>query len=328
MVSMRGGEAVLEALCRMFPSADIFTHVYDEEKLSPEILKNKITTTFISKLPWAKTRYPSYLPLMPLALEGLDLTDYDLIISSEAGPAKGVITSPGSLHICYTHSPMRYIWDQYHQYRRDAGWFAKLLMPVITHYLRGWDVTSAARVDGFIANSTHVSKRIEKYYRRQSTVIAPPVAVDQFRPVPTDEVEDFYLWAGELVSYKQPSIAIDAFTAMGKPLVVIGGGKLPASVLARAGDNITFLGRVPHEVLKDYMARCRALVFPGEEDFGIVPLEVMASGRPVIAYARGGALDTMIDGVTGILFDNQTTEGLIEAVNRFEFTMLPSIESY
>lgn len=322
LTGMRGGEAVVEALCRMFPAADIFTHVYDEAAMSPTIRRHSVTTSFINRLPFAKKRYPSYLPLMPIALEGLDLTAYDLVISSEAGPAKGVITAPGSVHVCYTHSPMRYVWDQYHVYRREAGFITRMLMPILTHYLRVWDVSASTRVDGFIANSKHVANRIEKYYRRESTVIAPPVAVENFSVAKPEDIGDFYLWAGELVTYKQPSIAIDAFTELDKPLVVIGGGKLPSDVRARAGDNIKFLGRVPYDVLKDHMSRCRALIFPGEEDFGIVPLEVMASGRPVIAYGKGGALDTVVDGVTGMLFHDQSVSGVVEAVRKFESTML------
>lgn len=326
LTGMRGGEAVIEALCRMFPSADIFTHVYDEEAVSQTIKSRSVTTSFINRLPFAKKLYPIYLPLMPIASEGLDLTGYDLVISSEAGPAKGVITAPGSVHISYTHSPMRYVWDQYHVYRREAGFFTRLLMPILAHYLRVCDVNAAARVDGFMANSSHVANRIEKYYRREATVVAPPVAVENFSVVPSEQVEEFYLWAGELVAYKKPSIVIDAFTKLDKPLVVIGGGKLPRNLRMRAGPKITFLGRVPHSVLTDYMSRCRALVFPGEEDFGIVPLEVMASGRPVIAYGKGGALDTVVDGVTGMLFHNQSVEGMIDAVNRFEATMLSEID--
>ena len=326
LTGMRGGEAVLEALCRMFPSADLFTHVYNQNAASPTINKHTVTTTFIDRLPFANRLYAHYLPLMPIALEGLDLTSYDLVISSEAGPAKGVITAPGSVHICYTHSPMRYIWDQYHVYRKEASWFARILMPVFAHHLRIWDESSAARVDGYIANSNHVANRVRKYYRREAIVIPPPVAINQFTPESTERVEDFYLWAGELVSYKRPSIAIDAFTVMNKPLVVIGGGKPSRELISRAGKNITFLGRVPHDVLKDHMARCRALVFPGEEDFGIVPIEVMASGRPVIAYSKGGAVDTVVDGVTGLLFDDQSVEGLVKAVQHFESEMLHTID--
>lgn len=317
---MRGGEKVLEALCEMFPQADIFTHVLDREKLSPVIQKHRIETTFISRMPMARKLYQKYLPFMPRALEELDLNAYDLVISSEAGPAKGVIARPDALHICYTHSPMRYLWDQYHIYFQRAGGFTKLVMPHLVHELRKWDVTSAARVDAFAANSNHVAKRIRKYWRRESTVVFPPVAVDSFGPVPASERAPFFLWAGELVSYKRPDLAVEAFNRLGLPFVVIGDGPERKPLEAIARPNITFLGKVPFDVLKSHYARCQALVFPGEEDFGIIPVEVMASGRPVIAYERGGALDTVVPGVSGQFFQDASVDGLIDAIEQFTRT--------
>lgn len=319
LVGMRGGEKVLEALCEMFPQADIFTHVVVPERLSPALRQHRIFTTSVARLPFAPKLYQKYLPLMPRALEEIDLTGYDLVISSEAGPAKGVIAPPDAPHLCYCHSPMRYLWDQYHTYRQGAGWLTRQLMPRLAHRLRGWDVTSAARVDAFAANSSHVASRIRKYWRRDAEVVHPPVAVEDFAPVPQSELGDFYLWAGELAPYKRPDIAVEAFTRLKKPLVVIGGPeKTRAALAAKAGANVTFLGKVPFDVLRDHMARCKALIFPGEEDFGIVPVEVMASGRPVIAYGRGGALETVVEGETGLLFDAQSIEALIDAVERFE----------
>lgn len=319
LLHMRGGEKVLESLCKLFPQADIFTHVYDANGVSATIRGHTVRTTGISKLPAAHKLYRSYLPLMPFALESIDLSGYDLVISSEAGPAKGVIAPPDAPHICYCHSPMRYIWDQYHVYKSGAGRLAKMTMPILAPGLRQWDVTSAARVDQFVANSMHVQKRINKYWRRDAKVVYPPVAVEDFSPAPLSEREDFYLWAGELVGYKRPDIMIDAFNRMGKRLVVIGGpDKARKALAARAKDNITFLGKVPFAELKSHMARCKALIFPGEEDFGIVPVEVMASGRPVIAYGRGGATETVRDGETGLLFEDQSMDGLIGAIERFE----------
>lgn len=318
LVGMRGGERVLESLCRMFPEADIYTHVVDRGAISKLLAQHEIRTTFISKLPFAKRLYPKYLPLMPQALEALDLTDYDLIISNEAGPAKGIIAGPDTPHICYCCSPMRYIWDQYHIYRKNAGFFTRFVMPPLAHYLRMWDVSSAARVDMFLADSNHVANRITKFYRRPATVVYPPVAIDEFVSAPPEEVGDYYLWAGQLVRYKRPDIAIEAFKRNGKKLVVIGEGEEKAKLERECGENITFLGSTPFSELKHHFARCKALIFPGEEDFGIVPVEVQAAGRPVIAYGKGGALDTVVDGKTGILFKPSTTEGLMAAIDRFE----------
>lgn len=323
LIGMRGGEKVVEALCRMFPQADIFTHVADLSQLSDTLTAHRIIETRIGRLPFANKLYQKYLPLMPRALEELDLSSYDLVISSEAGPAKGVIPRPDAPHLCYCHSPMRYLWDQYHVYRNGAGRATRALMPRLAHDLRQWDVTSAARVDGFAANSTHVADRIRKYWRRSAQVVHPPVAVEDFAPVPSAELGNFYLWAGELAPYKRPDLAIEAFRRLDLPLVVAGGpDRTIRQLRARAGSKTQFLGKVPFADLRSLMARCRALVFPGEEDFGIVPVEVMASGRPVIAYGRGGVLDTVVDGETGVLFHEQSVEALIDAVERFEAAAL------
>lgn len=319
LVGMRGGEKVLEAFCRMFPNADIYTHVYNPDATSSTINAHPVRQTAIGRLPWAKRLYQSYLPLMPGALETLDLTGYDLVISSEAGPAKGVIVPPDAFHLCYVHSPMRYLWDQYTAYRNGAGPLTRLAMPLLAPRLRVWDVTSAARVDHFVANSTHVANRVQKYWRRTAEVVHPPVDVKVFAPVDVAERGDFYLWAGELAPYKRPDIAIAAFRELGLPLVIIGGPeKTRARLAANAPPNITFLGKSDFQTLRSHMAHCKALVFPGEEDFGIVPVEVMASGRPVIAYGRGGAMDTVVPGQTGLLFQEQSADGLIEAVRAFE----------
>ncbi len=318
LVSMRGGEKVLEALCDLFPEADIFTHVYDPEKISDTIRKHKIIPTFINALPRARRYYKQYLPLMPIALEQIDLRGYDLIISSESGPAKGIIPPAGALHICYCHSPMRYIWNMFHDYQERAGLLTRLLMPPLCHYIRGWDAVASMRVDRFIANSETVAARIEKYYRRDSTVIHPPVSIDQFESVPIDEVEDYYLLAGELVAYKRPDLAVEAFNALGRRLIVIGGGEMLDVIRKMAGPSVTVLGQQPFSVLRHHYARCRALVFPGEEDFGIIPVEVMASGRPVIAYGRGGVTETVTAGVSGWFFEEQTAAAIERAVHEFE----------
>jgi glycosyltransferase involved in cell wall biosynthesis len=316
LVSMRGGEKVVEALSDLFPTADIFTLVLDEKAISDKLRRHNIHTSFLQRIPGAVKHYQSLLPLMPYALEHLDMSRYDLVISSESGPAKGVIPQPDATHVCYCHSPMRYIWDHYHQYRSTKGLLARTLMPIFAPALRQWDVTTAARVDQFVANSTHVAQRIARFYRRDATIIPPPVDIDAFAP--SDAVDDFYLCAGQLVGYKRVDLAVEAFTRMGKRLVVIGEGEDRSRLEALAGPTVTFLGRAPFEVLRESLARCRALVFPGEEDFGIVPVEAMASGRPVLAYGRGGAIDTVIPGVLGLTFEHQTVEDLVAVVERFE----------
>lgn len=316
LVGMRGGEKVLEELCRMFPEAVIFTHVHVPGSVSPAIEAHEIRTSFVDRLPFSGRLYQSYLPLMPLALEQLDLREFDLVISSESGPAKGVLVRPDALHVCYCHSPMRYLWDMYPDYREAAGWLTRKVMPLLTHRLRMWDALSALRVDHFVANSNFIAKRIRRAYRRDATVIHPPVDVDRFSA--SSEVEDYYLVFGQLVRYKRADIAVEAFGRLGRRLIVIGDGELATELKRRAASNIEFLGRQPDAVVSRYLQRCRALVFPGQEDFGIVPLEAMASGRPVIAFGRGGALDYVVPGVTGRFFREQTAEALADAVTAFE----------
>ncbi|MCM2293286.1 glycosyltransferase [Allorhizobium sp. BGMRC 0089] len=318
LLGMRGGEKVLEALCELFPQADIYTHVYDKTSVSPVIKRHKVTTSFIDRLPYSRKYYQKYLPLMPMALEHLDLGDYDLVISSESGPAKGIIPNSSAVHICYCHSPMRYLWNMYRQYHDGTSGLTRLMMPPLAHYLRTWDVTTAQRVDAFAANSHTVAARIRRYYRRPSTIIHPPVDTVGFQPVPSSEIGDYYLMAGELVAYKRPDIAIEAFNRMKAKLVVIGKGEELRRLTALAGPTVTLMGAQPFEVLKHHYARCKALIFPGEEDFGIVPVEAMASGRPVIAFGRGGATETVVHDKTGLFFDEQSVECLIDAVEAFE----------
>jgi glycosyltransferase involved in cell wall biosynthesis len=318
LVGMRGGEKVLEAICKIYPQADIYTHVYDKASISAAINSHTIYPTFINSLPYAKRMYKKYLPLMPMALEQLDLSQYDLVISSESGPAKGVIPNSPAVHICYCHSPMRYVWNMYHEYYRKSGIMTRLMMPPLAHRLRAWDIGTASRVDHFAANSVTVANRIRSYYRRDADVIHPPVDTQAFRPVPMQEVGDYYLMVGELVGYKRPDLAVEAFNLMKKKLVVIGGGEMLDYLRKIAGPTVTIMGSQSFDVLKYHYARCRALIFPGEEDFGIVPLEAMASGRPVIAFGRGGATETVIEGRTGVFFKDQTVETLIDAIDRLE----------
>lgn len=319
LVNMRGGEKVLEALCDLFPDADIFTHVYDRAVVSDTINGHKVTTTFIQKLPFANRFYQSYLPLMPLALEQLDLRDYDLVISSESGPAKGVVTRPETLHVCYCHTPMRYVWDMYHDYLKNAGMVKRILMPYFVHYLRLWDMATASRVDYFIANSNFVAARIRKHYRRDAEVIYPPVDTNEF--FIAENVDEFYLMVGQLVRYKRPDLAVAAFNKSGKPLVIIGDGEMLEEIKRTASRNIKVMGRQPFSVIREHYSRCKALIFPGVEDFGIVPVEAMASGRPVIAFRRGGAMETVAEGISGLFFDEQTPQSLNDTIERFERTL-------
>ncbi|MCA1443941.1 glycosyltransferase family 4 protein [Ensifer sp. IC4062] len=316
LVSMRGGEKVVEELCRMFPDADIFTLVCNRNRLSAFLQARTIHTSFLQKIPGARRHYTKMLPLMPFALEHFDLQDYDLVLSSESGPAKGVITRADALHICYCHSPMRYIWDQFHVYRHGLSWPGRALMTATAPILRAWDVTTATRVDAFVANSAYVANRIRRFYDREATVIHPPVAVDDFAI--GSGRGDFYLYAGQLTAYKRPDIAVRACSETGRKLVVIGEGEQEAFLKSIAGPTVQFLGHQPFPVLRDHLSRCRALLFPGVEDFGILPVEAMASGRPVLAFDAGGARETVSSSAVGFRFARQTPEALLQAIEAFE----------
>lgn len=322
-----GAEKVLEQIIRCFPDADLFSLIdFIPEEQRAFIANKKVTTSFIQKMPFAKTRHRHYLPLMPLAIEQLDLSSYDLIISSSHAIAKGVLTGPDQLHICYCHSPIRYAWDMQHQYLREAGitkGIKSWLTRYILHKIRLWDYRTANGVNYFIANSKFIARRIYKVYRRDADVIYPNVAIEKFSFCKTKS--DYYLAASRLVPYKKMSLITQAFTNMpDKKLKIVGIGPEAAKVKAIAdkAPNITYLGFVADEDLVKLMQEARAFIFAAEEDFGILPVEAQACGTPVIAYGRGGSCET-VNGLdhempTGVFFNEQTTESLITAVSRFE----------
>jgi len=316
LTGMRGGERVLERMLRLWPGADLFTHVYAPDAVSREIRARRVTTSFIDRLPGARRHYQKYLPLMPLALEQFDLSAYDLVLSSESGPAKGVIARPDAAHVSYVHSPMRYLWDHYHEYRASAGWLTRVLMPPLFHYLRGWDAASAARVDRLVANSTFVRRRIARAWGRDAEVVHPPVSVDEFRvdPEPCGE----YLWVGQMITYKRPAIVVEAFNRLRLPLLMVGDGPLHERMRRLAGPTVRIERRLDFAALKAAYARCRALVFSAHEDFGIVPVEANAAGRPVLAFGRGGVTDSIVPGVTGQFFAGQTADDVIAGVETLE----------
>jgi glycosyltransferase involved in cell wall biosynthesis len=327
-VSRRGGERVVEAMAEMFPNADLFSLVVDHDKLSPALRDRPIKTSFVQKIPGSKRWHRHLLPLYPLALEQFDLRGYDLVLSSESGPAKGVLTDSHACHICYCHSPMRYLWDFYHDYRKGKGFgpFVRPMFSVSAHYLRMWDAASADRVDHFVANSQNVAARIRKHYRRDSTVIHPPVRVQA--GYLANRTGDYYLIAGQLVDYKRVDLAIAACNRLGRRLRIVGEGEKAKRLRKLAGPTIEFCGALSDEDLQEQFAHCRALLFPGEEDFGIVPVEALSFGRPVIAFGRGGVLETVngfypdfptpAETSCGVLFREQSAESLIEAVRAFE----------
>jgi len=321
LTAHRGGERVLEALCGLFPQAVIFTHVCDRAKLSPLLARHEIRQSFIHRLPFAGRLYRHYLPLMPLALEELDLRGFDLIISCESGPAKGVLAPARTPHLCYCHSPMRYLWDMYHDYRERSGAVTRLFMSPLFHRLRQWDALCALRVDRFVANSRFVAARIAKTYRREAQVVHPPVDVDFFTQGATAGQRGpraYYLFFSQLEAYKRADLAVAACTQAGLPLVVLGEGREEKRLRAQAGPSVRFEGRQPAENVRRWLQGARALLFPGEEDFGIVPVEAMAAGCPVIAYGSGGVLDTIQEGESGLFFQEQNAASLLDAIERFE----------
>lgn len=321
LVAVGGAEKVLGHLLQCYPHADLFAIVdfVDEDKRD-FLLGKQVQTSFIQKLPFAKKYYRHYLPLMPLAIEQLDVSDYDLIISSSHAVAKGVITGPDQVHISYVHSPMRYAWDLQHQYLKESGLDKKwrgYIARYLLHKLRLWDLRSANGVDHFIANSGFIARRIEKTYRRQAEVIYPPVELNQFTPY--HEKEAFYLAASRLVPYKRIDLIAEAFREMpDKKLIVIGDGPDFAKIKEKAGTNVTMLGYQSGETLIHYMQRAKALIFAAEEDFGLIPLEAQACGTPVIAYGKGGALETVRglsqDKPTGVFFPEQSVAAICQAI--------------
>ena len=317
LVTMRGGEKVLEELCKLFPQADIFTNVYDESKISETIKSHKIFTTKINKWPMAKKLYQKYMPFMPKALMDLDLTGYDLVISSESGPAKGVVPSPNAFHLCYCHTPMRYLWDMYHEYFRKSNPIVKFFMKSMIPSLRLWDVMSSNLVDCFVANSHYVQARIKRYYNRDAKVIFPPCDIEKYINNQRNP-KDFYLFFGQLVGYKRADLAIEACIKSGRKLVVIGDGKSKEAQKYSNTGLITFTGRVSDEEVAKYLSEAKALIFPGIEDFGIIPVEANAAGCPVLAYKEGGAIDSIKENETGLFFTEQTADSIIECMNKFE----------
>jgi glycosyltransferase involved in cell wall biosynthesis len=318
LVGMRGGEKIVERLCEIFPDIDIYTLVYDKDKVSSVINSKNIYTSSIQKKLFAKKHYQIYLPFMPVAIEQFDLSGYDIVISSESGIAKGVLTKPETCHICYCHTPMRYLWNMYFDYLKNERirFLKRKFIEAFFNYLRVWDLATASRVDYFISNSDNVRKRILKYYKRESRVIYPPVPVNNF--IFSDKKEDYYLVVSQLVSYKRIDLAVDAFNSLGKELVIIGDGPEKKKLIKRSNKNIKFLGWQDDKVLKEYYSKARAFIFPGEEDFGMTPVEAQSSGTPVIGYGKGGLLETVIDGVTGMFFYRKDASSLAEAVGRFE----------
>jgi len=315
-----GAENVIASLLNIYPDADFFALVdFFDDQQRKEVLNNKkVTYSFIQKLPFAKKIFRHYLFLFPLAIERLDLREYDLIISSSHAVAKGVITGPEQLHICINYSPMRYAWDMYFTYREEHNLrgIKEKLLSYFLHKIRIWDVTSSNRVDHFIAISTLVQKRIGKYYRRESTLIHPPVDIERYTLC--REKEDYYFTMSRLVPYKRIKLIVEAFAANGKPLIVAGTGPQLEEIRQIATNNIKLLGYVEDREVIKLMQKAKAFIFAAYEDFGIVPVEAMACGTPVIAYGKGGITDTVIEGKTGLFFEKQKVSALNNAIERFE----------
>ncbi|MFC3771461.1 glycosyltransferase [Paenibacillus sp. GCM10012303] len=313
-----GAERVLEIFMEMFPEAPIYTMVSDLSKMPEKFQKADIRTSFIQKIPFSKNHYKKMLSLFPIAVEQFDLRGYDVILSSSSAFAKGVITNPNQLHICYCYTPMRYVWDLYHQYMNEdiTNPIFKFALPRVLHKIRMWDQLTAQRVDHFIADSKSISRRINKYYGRDSEVIYPPVNLDQFYR--SDTIGDYYLIVSRLIPYKRIDIVIQAFNELNLPLVIIGDGYDRKRLEAMAGPSVKLLGFQSDEVIAEYYSKCKCFILGGEEDFGITPLEAQASGRPVIAYRKGGALETVKENQTGLFFDHSTPESVIAAVRQIE----------
>lgn len=321
LTGMRGGEMCLEIICNLFPDATIFTLIHNEGSVSKQIESHPIVTSFIQKLPFKKNGYRNYLPLFPIAIEQLNLKEFDIIISTSHAVAKGVIPHAKALHISYIHTPMRYVWDLYEQYfgQEKLNFLTRLIVPPVASYLRNWDVVSSNRVDFFVANSRNVKQRIYRHYRRDAEVIYPPVNTSKF--LLGEKSDNYYLIVSAFVPYKRVDLAIEVANRREDRLVIIGNGPDEKYLHSIAGPTIEFKKALSHDELIGFYQNCKALLFPGEEDFGIVPLEAQSAGKPVIAFGKGGALETVIDGKTGLFFYEQTIESLNEALTKFEQTV-------
>jgi glycosyltransferase involved in cell wall biosynthesis len=321
LTNYAGSESVLCALASLYPEAPIHTLVCDRKSIERTALANRdIRTSFLDRLPWPlRSRFRALLPLLPIAVEQFDLDGFDVVISSSHAVAKGALTRADQMHVAYVHTPARYAWDLYHRYLADAGLdrgLRSMLARWMLHRFRIWDAASANRVDHFIANSQYVASRIRKTYRRDAAVIYPPVDIGRFNP--GRQREEFYLTVSRLVPYKRIDVIVEAFTKLGRPLVVIGNGPERDRIKHAAGANITFLGHGNDALVADHMERCRAFVFAADEDFGIAPVEAQAAGAPVIAYGKGGVLETVREGESGTFFQEQTAASLHDAVLGFE----------
>lgn len=321
LVTRAGSENVLAAMLELFPEVPVYTLVHDRQAMTPSFLDgHPVVPSFLQKIPQANRRYRAFLPLMPFAIESFDLSSYELVISSSHAVAKGIVTGPDQLHISYVHSPIRYAWDLQSQYLQEAGLnqgLKGMLARLILHYSRLWDVSTANRVDHFIVNSHFIARRVWKIYRRDSTVIYPPVDVDYFVCHPRKE--DFYLTVGRFVPYKKINLIVEAFAKIPqKKLIVIGEGPDFEKIARIAGNNVELLGYQPREALRDYLQRAKAFVYAAEEDFGIAVVEAQACGTPVIAFGKGGALETIVNEKTGLFFEEQSVDSLLDAIARFE----------
>lgn len=321
LVQYGGAERVLECFTEIFPQAHIYTIMYDKGLMHGVFENKKIHTSFLQNFPLARKRHRIFPLLMPSAIEQFDFSKYDIVLSDSSSYAKGIITKPETLHICYMHTPMRYAWDDCQKYTDDFGLpsIVKKFVPFFMNYIRIWDGISASRVDKFIANSNFVARRIKKYYKKEAIVINPPVNVDNFY-VENDPAKrgDYFLMVGRLITYKRHDIAIEAFNKMGLPLKIIGRGPELKRLKKIANKNIEFLGRISDKELPKYYANCRAFIFPQEEDFGIVAIEAQSAGRPLIAYKGGDIVENMEVDKTGVFIENQTVESVIQAVRKFE----------
>lgn len=322
LVQYGGAERVLEVFSELFPDAPIYTLLYDKEAMHGVFSDRRIYPSALQKFPFAKKRHHLFPPFMPMSIERFDFSEFDVILSDSASYAKGALTKPGTLHICYMHTPTRYAWDDCQKYAQDFGFprFVKKIVPFLMSPIRLWDRAAADRPDLVIANSKFVSDRIRKYYRRESDIIHPPVNTKNFYVAKPEDRKDYFLMVGRLIAYKRHDIAIEAFNRLKLPLKIIGRGPEIDRLKKLAGPTIEFLGRVSEKELPRYYAECRAFVFPQEEDFGIVAIEAMASGRPILAYRGGDIPEHLEEGKMGIFFDEQTPEAIMGAIETFRDT--------